>query len=104
MLNSIAKCPNVENGVCDLDNNHQGCLYDGGDCCLEESDCGNCRGVSCVCHVTGQHHCENGDTQYCSQSSMQRVACFSMQRVAIYSATLLSNGCVASQNNAQRVA
>ncbi len=40
----------------------------------------------------------------CSQSSMQRVACFSMQHVAIYSITLLSNGRVASQNNAQRVA
>ncbi len=35
---------------------------------------------------------------------MQRVACFSMQCVAIYEITLLSNGRVASQNNAQRVA
>ncbi len=42
--------------------------------------------------------------QHWSQSSMQRVAGFSMQRVTIYPATLLSNGRVAFQNNAQSVA
>ncbi len=51
------ECDFVGDGQCDGDNNNAPCNYDGGDCCLEPSDCSFCSGEKCVCHETGVKHC-----------------------------------------------
>ncbi len=47
-------------GLCDSYLNLQECLYDGGDCCIKESDCSYCAGNECICHKTGLAHCKDG--------------------------------------------
>ncbi len=54
------ECPGEANGMCDGSNNNEECVYDGGDCCLDETLCSFCEGDGCVCHATGQFHCSFG--------------------------------------------
>ncbi len=44
-------------GQCDGINNNAGCDFDGGDCCLEETNCYNCDGIDCLCNETEQFSC-----------------------------------------------
>ncbi len=46
-------------GNCNEDNNNQICNYDDGDCCLPSPDCLYCSGFGCLCHETGQIHCQD---------------------------------------------
>ncbi len=43
--------------MCDKDNNNPICEFDGGDCCLEETNCEYCHGEGCLCHETEQAYC-----------------------------------------------
>ncbi len=46
-----------DNGICNEELNTEECEYDGGDCCLEEANCDNCKGAGCLCHETGLAYC-----------------------------------------------
>ena len=48
----------IADGQCDDESNKVNCLYDGGDCCLQNANLTFC--IKCVCHITGQRH-ENDD-------------------------------------------
>ncbi len=50
-------CQYGGDGECDGGNNDQTCNFDDGDCCLEPTDCFNCEGDECICHLTGLDHC-----------------------------------------------
>ncbi len=53
---------NKGNGICDEVFNNDECGYDGGDCCIEPSNCeDSCEGNGCLCHETGQVHCSPVD-------------------------------------------
>ncbi len=51
----------VNNDYCSSDLNVEACAYDGGDCCLEETNCDYCDGDGCLCHETGLPHCPTND-------------------------------------------
>ena len=44
-------------GKCDGLNNVKECHFDGGDCCIEVSDCKHCDPGDCICHETSRPHC-----------------------------------------------
>ncbi len=49
----------IGNGACYAEANIEECGYDGGDCCLAETECKHyCQGLECTCHETGLVHCE----------------------------------------------
>ena len=47
----------IADGQCDDESNKVICLYDGGDCCLQNANLTFC--IKCVCHLTGQRHDNN---------------------------------------------
>ena len=57
------ECPEKGDGYCDGGHNIPECEYDGGDCCLEITDCQYCFDLGCVCHATGEESCfSHGNT------------------------------------------
>ena len=51
-------CMGLGNERCDVYNNNEGCAYDLGDCCLQETNCAySCYGDWCNCHETGEESC-----------------------------------------------
>ena len=44
----------IADGQCDDESNKVECLYDGGDCCLQNSTLTFC--IKCICHLTGHRH------------------------------------------------
>ena len=44
----------IADGQCDDESNKVDCLYDGGDCCLQNATLTFC--IKCVCHLSGQRH------------------------------------------------
>ncbi len=59
LLIDLANCTSnidyLSDSYCDFELNNNECLFDGGDCCLEKSNCINCD--NCICHETGLSHC-----------------------------------------------
>ncbi len=60
MVTIEATCLFGGDGACDGENNNLACNYDDGDCCLQVSHCkwNSCVGDDCICHLTGDSHCE----------------------------------------------
>ena len=65
--------PCINDGWCDMENNNEGCLFDGGDCCecaraSNESSFSLCADPGAVCYnpaaVTVQSSCINGKTEF----------------------------------------
>ncbi len=55
-----ASCSYVyRNGICDDFANHEGCQFDGGDCCLHKINTRQCE--DCICHVDKQKHISYAD-------------------------------------------
>ena len=58
-LNCDAHMEVIGNGVCNDEANNEGCIYDGGDCCLPNTNSDQC--TECICHhqetcATGFNH------------------------------------------------
>ena len=65
--------PDIGDGWCDMENNNEGCLFDGGDCCectraSNESSFSRCVDPGAACYnptaVTVQPSCINGNIEY----------------------------------------
>ncbi len=51
----------IGDGECDARNNHEGCEFDGGDCCQLVQKCYGCYADWCKCHETGSNMCCHSD-------------------------------------------
>ena len=62
--------------MCHGEYNVKECDYDGGDCCLESSDCQSChwQWPGCQCHITGIKYCTEDD-QDCNDMSVSDGIC-----------------------------
>ncbi len=56
-MSRVATCPYAGDLNCNGENNNQGCNFDDGDCCLEETNCQFCQGDECLCHEIGESQC-----------------------------------------------
>ena len=65
----------INDGYCDDVTNTEECLYDGGDCCLEEISNQFC--TTCFCHQDGSYHDSVQTTIYSTTSTTTNLVCSS---------------------------
>ncbi len=86
----------IGDGVCTGNLNNEECGFDGGDCCLQASNCKDCYGEQCHCHDTGLANCPSSLNILCFfKNHNDCISSYSVSDVCSF----LANGFCNEENN-----